>query len=365
VELEKHGDDQHGYLVKAMTPGKASPFFFYVVREEDEDKYRLLGGPPSGLDGVGGLVLDLLDKGDVKGAQWWLDRATKDAEARSDGTGRPSVTGLWSGVREETRGPSSIRVAAAALIGSSTGSGRALATLEEARVKAPTALEKSQVDKAICETLEAGSKWNDLEIAARRLEASKLFSEEGFRYFIKAATNARKWKDLEDGALARLRLNPTNLTAMRATILSKWKQGDVAGARQWVTKMSKSELAGADEQIYAAWFAMGQGKSDQDALATLRKAKERAGSDKRYSYTLAMMEAVLGMADDAQADLGRSANGQYGASVPAVAWAVHGKICQQWGFTDCSTSSLEKAREQVGKGHPDESDEWLRVVIDK
>jgi hypothetical protein len=250
----------------------------------------------------------------------------------------------WSGVTEEARGPAATRIAAATIIGASNGAESARTTLEQARIKAPTEMEKTQLDKAICETLAAGKKWNDLMIAAARLQTSKHFQEEGFRFYMKAASHAEKWKALETAATEKLETNADHLQAMESVVLAKAKQGDWAGAAQWAKKLSEHQLAGLDQQIYAAWFTMARGTPDTASLEALKKVKSHAGSDKKYNCALGMMQAMLGMADDAQAALSQAIGGEDIDALPAAAWAIHGKICTQYGFSNCATVSLEKAR---------------------
>jgi hypothetical protein len=361
VDLEKEGDDTHGYSFKVLSPGTGSTLSVYVVAEDG--KFRILGLAPAGFE-VGGLILELLDHKDLKGAQWWLDRAVKDSEAREDGTGRPAVVGLWSGVGDIARGPAAIRAAVAALQGASTGSPVALATLEQAKLKAVTALEKSQFDEAICDTLRDAKRWADLMVAAKRLETSKILHEEGFRYFIEAATNLGKWKELEMEANSAFISNQKHVVAMRALALARLRQGDAPGALEWGKRISKVEYAGADELIFAAWVALANGKADKAALESLKKSNPYSRSDTEYVLTVAMLEATLGLTDDAQASLSKALAGARFESIPAMAWAVHGKICAQYGFSDCAKTSLLAARQQAEVSRDDKS-EWLLAALER
>jgi hypothetical protein len=361
MEFVPTGDERYGYRITMHAP-ESNAFQFWVVREDGE--YRLIGVPPLALEGIGALVLELLEKKDLKAAQWWLDDVAAKLEPASDGTGRPALTGLWSGVTEEARGPAAIRIAAATMIGASNGADSARTTLEQARIKAPTEMEKTQIDKAICETLAAAKKWNDLMVAAARLQTSRHFQEEGFRFYMKAATRAEKWKALETAALKKLETNADHVQAMQSVVLAKAKQGDWAGAAQWAKKLSAHKFAGVDEQIYVAWFTMARGAADTNALEALKKAKALTGSDRKHSYALGMMQAILGMADDAQAALSQAIGGDEIDALPAAAWAIHGKVCAQYGFSNCATSALEKAR-QLAQPKKDDELIWISTVVEK
>jgi hypothetical protein len=110
-------------------------------------------------------------------------------------------------------------------------------------------------------------------------------------------------------------------------------------------------------------FAIAQSKVDQDTLARFKKAQRHGDSNKEYAYTLAFMEATLGLTDDAQPELARAVAGEDLASLPDVAWAVHGKLCGQYGFTGCAKTSLEKARNLAQSQRGTDSPEWLLTAI--
>jgi hypothetical protein len=130
------------------------------------------------------------------------------------------------------------------------------------RVKASNVTEKSEIDKAPCETYEKAKEWDKLMSTARRLESAKFLHEEGFRYFLKGATKAEKWKELEAEARAVLAANADHVIAMRAMAVTRLKQNDAAGAQDWVKKLTGSKFAGRDEYIFATWFEIGQDKID-------------------------------------------------------------------------------------------------------
>jgi hypothetical protein len=359
--VEKTGDDQRGYRIVLMSPGTPDMFTSFVVKEDG--KYRVLGGTRE-MEGVGSLVLELLERKDLKGAQWWLDQAARDTEARADGTGRAAMVSLWSGVREESRGPAAIRTAAAALIGSSTGSAKAAAILEEMRLKAANVTEKSQIDKALCETYEKAKDWEKLMAAARRLESARFLHEEGFRYFLKGATNAQKWKELEAEARAALAANGDHVIAMRAMAITRLKQNDAAAAQEWVKKMTGSKFAGRDEYIFAAWFEIAQNKVDGVSRDRFKNSGNHGTTDKEYAYTLAFLEAILGATDEALPLLTRAVGNFDVDSLSVAAWAVHGKICEKYGLGYCAKAAYERAR-QVPE---DEADnviprEWVLKAI--
>jgi Flp pilus assembly protein TadD len=358
MDMDKDGDETHGYRIKVTAPGTSSLFSVFVIKEDG--KYRFLDAAgPGGMDGIGQVVLDLLEAGDLKAAQWWLDQAVSYSEAREDGTGRPAVIGLWSGTTEAGRGPAAARIAAASLLGAGSGSPKALAMLEAARAKASNATERSQLDIAICETLTAGKKWPELVIAAQRLSATKLFHEEGFRFFIKGAKNAGKWKELEAEAAKALAANKDHVPAMRAMILAKLREGDNKSVSEWLKKLSAARFIGTDERIFGAWVEMSQGTASTESLTRMKEGKDVPTSNNSFTYVEALLEAVLRNADEALPHLKTAVQGEDINGLPAIAWAVHGKVCEQLHLATCAKESSAKARTIAESKKDDEASAWL------
>jgi tetratricopeptide (TPR) repeat protein len=267
------------------------------------------------------------------------------ADAAKDGTGRPAIVGLWSGSTRELRGPAAIRVGAASLIAASLKDNKtSIEVLQQARLKAPTAMERGQVDKALCEGFAHAQRWDDLVTAARRLGTVRTFGEESFRYLIQGLTGAKKWKELETEALKRATDNSMNLAAMRAVALAKVKLGDMPGAVDWLRKLTSTSGADSEEQEFAAWTLMLAGKADTEALTALRKGREKASKDTSYQYTLAMMEAMLQQPDAAQQSLMQGLVRDDYAHLSAAAWAAFGKICEQYGFAEDAADAFARAR---------------------
>jgi hypothetical protein len=340
--FEKEGEEGLGYSITPDLPG-AKKSSVFVIREDG--KYKLIGFPPDEMAIVGELVLELLGKNDLKAAQWWLDQCVRTADARPDGTGRPAVHGLWSGVTAASRGPNAIRIAAAALIGAGTGKASAIQTLQDARSKAPLALDKAQIDKALCEAFSKAKKWDELMAAGKRMQSFKNFSEEGFRYFIRGASGAGNWKEMEVEARKRFDENPSNTFAGRSVAIAKTRQGDIAGAAELARKMSEKTGADLTEHLFVAWHEMLTGKPEQKSVDKLKKAGEKAGDNPLYHSTLAMLQAKTGGVDDAQQSFKIGIKNAALGTVSPLSWAAYGELCQQYGFPDEAQSALSQIRE--------------------
>ncbi|HEY9247716.1 MAG TPA: hypothetical protein VIO38_01215, partial [Rariglobus sp.] len=357
AEFNQEGEAGVGYSISATTSGRGSHMF--VVPEDD--KYKIIGAPPGGMEIVGELVLELLEKNDIKSAQWWLDQAAKAADARSDGTGRPSIHSLWSGVTAASRGPNAIRIAANALIGEGNGRASTIQFLQNARAKAPLALDKAQIDKALCEALDKAGKWEELMAVAKRLQSFKTFSEEGFRYYIRGAASANKWKEMEAEAQRRFAENSSNTFAMRAQVVARIRQGDHAGAGELARKMTGATEAGLDEYLLAAWQEMLAGKPDTKSIERLKRGGEKASERPTYQLTLALLQAMTGSADDALQSLGLGMKPEVMQTISPLAWAAYGEICRQYGFQQEADAAF--ARMSPPKREDDDLFAWVAPML--
>jgi tetratricopeptide (TPR) repeat protein len=337
------GEEGRGYAISANGPGASAFPSTYVILEDGE--YRILGGTAAGSELVGEIVLELLDKQDLKGAQWWLDKVVADLSPASDGTGTPAVKGIWSGTTPELRGSGAARVAAASLIAAGNGDAKAIGILEAARAKAANRLDKAQLDKAICEGLSKAKKWAELMIAAKALDAATMFSEEAFRYSAKGAAGAKRWSELAAAAQKRLDGNPANLFALRNLILAKVRAGDSARARELLKKLTDAPMATSDDHVFAAWASLMEGRVDSANLDSLKKQSAGIGPGATYEYTLALVQASLKQPDDAQQSLLSGLNNEDYFSITPAGWLAYARICELYGFSGDAKAALKKAVE--------------------
>jgi len=369
LELSKEGDDAHGYRIGSGSSSSSSAGIvrinlssvppMYVVKEDG--KYKLIGAGTEGTELIGSLVLDLLAKHDLAGAQWWLDQVVQMVEAHADGTGMPVIRSIWSGVTPDSRGAYAIQLAAQVLIATSTGKPDAIQKLIEARPKAANALDKAQLDKAICESLVKAKNWEGLLPAARQLQTNRWFSEEAFRYYILAAKGLHKWPELAAEARKRYDTNKSNEAAIKALVLAEAGQGNWARAAEWAKEISKSRTFEVEQAETAAWTAILAGKATEETLSTFHEVKEMGAKWPDYNYTEAMLEASLHQPDKATEALIRAIGDEDYFHLHPAAWAAYARICEQFGYADEANQAMARARAAVHED--DEITDWVNVLL--
>jgi hypothetical protein len=208
-------------------------------------------------------------------------------------------------------------------------------------------MEKSQIDKAICEALAKGRKWDNLLAVAKRLEAFHTFSEEGFRFFIMAAKGARKWPELAAEAKKRLDENPVNSAAMQALVLAESRQGNWARAAEWTKKLAGDRSWPVEGAETLAWNAILAGKADQETLSAFQEWKTAGSARPDYHYTEAILDAALQKPEDAAEALLRGIAAEDFFHLHPAAWIAYARICQQYGYDGEAEKAMTSARTTV------------------
>jgi tetratricopeptide (TPR) repeat protein len=358
LNLEQEGDDGFGYRLRVgKIPGAREFPITYVILEDGE--YRILGSTDT-LEGVGKLVLELLEKGDVKGAQKWLDFVVPDLRSDNrEGSAGPATRFLWSGMVEETRGPRDIRAAAASMIGRDSASEKAIQILKDARLTATAQIERNQIDLALCESLDKAKKWDELLTVARRLAGVPTFASDGFRFIVRAATGLKQWKTLQIEGERRLSVAKSDRFALRALATASIHQGNAEAAAKHLKTLAGLSYADSNDKLFEARNAMLIGVADNEMLTRLMGVAERTAKAD-YWYTLGLLQATLQKPEDAQRSLARALDMDDFAVLDAQPWVLVGKIYEQYGITDAAAAAYQRA---LGSSRGDDESDWAVLLI--
>ena len=342
VKMEKDGEEDKGYRISAEKTRDVPFPAMYVIREDGE--YRILGSTNS-AEHAGELVLELLERGDVKSAQWWLDKIVPELTPTTpEGTGGSAARYLWSGVTEQARGPEAIRVAAAALTGTFAGSEPGIQILKEARAKSTVQIEKGQLDVALCQSYEKAKKWAELLAVARRLGTMQTFANDGFQFVANALTGLQQWKELQGEAERKSKATPENMPALRAMATALVHSGNREGASEYFRKAAESILARPEDRMLEAWNAMVVGKVEPNLLTRLSEKKFLGEDRADYWYTLGMLQAYAHQPEEAQRSLLAGLEHDDFSALDAKPWVLQGKIFELYGEMEAAAAAYEKAK---------------------
>jgi tetratricopeptide (TPR) repeat protein len=335
LKLDKEGDDAHGYRVSAA--GSSAMPTMFVVREGAA--YKIIGSTDS-MEEIGRRVLALLKKKDLEGAQWWLDHSVPNISTGGDGW-LPAAHSLWSLSLPATRGVDAARVAAASLIGRYEGSADAIAILKEAYQKAVNAIDKSQIDQALCESYAKGERWSDLATTARRLMTSKIFGGAGSQFLMRALEKQKEWKVLETAALEQTKIKDAQRDAWKYVAIARMASGNGSGAAEAIERFKSSAVASEAVEL-AAWNEIRQKKASQNTLDSVKKTD--APAQVHDQYLVALLELQLKKTEEAQEALKQAVQTADVNSLDARAWVIYGDVCDQYGFPDAAKMAWARAR---------------------
>lgn len=360
-KLQSEGDDSHGYRIfpdvttvslSAGAPGLGEMF---VVR--DGNGYKILDSADD-LGEVGQKVLYLLKQNKLDDARWWLDKAIPNMKTGKDGW-LPAARGLWSGAAAATRGPDSIQTTAASLWGRSRGAGEAIKILNAAYPNAKNAIDKGQIDLALCESYSKAKRWADLVVAAKRLKTSKTFDSAGYQYLMKAFQEEKDWKGLESAALEETKGKISPRDAWQYVVIARMQMGNAAAAQEAIEKYKES-AAGSDGLELQIWSELLQKKVSE---VTLESVRNKEGPNQVHdSYLRALVELALKKTEEAQEALKEAIGNDSPDQMDARGWVAYGRICDQYGFPDAAKVAWTKARK--AKSETREA-QWALATIER
>ncbi len=351
LNLKKEGEDGIGYHISDSEEFSSIPSFYVIL---EDGQYRILGWSRS-LGAVGALILELIEKQDVKSAQRWLDEVVHDLNSMRGASNRPAVRLLWSGVVESTRGAEAATAAAASLIGQDYVSEKAISLLKERSSKTKDKMDRAQIDLALCESLEKSQKWGDLLITAQNLSAYQIYENDSFYFTTAALRGLKRWNELSGEAEKQLKKKPDDSRAVRMMATALVNMGKYDEAATCFKKMV-GRIMDFSELPYAAWGLMLIGKADEQTLKDISQFGISNSSD--YFYATGALKVLLDRSDEAQ----RSLNSALDLDEPlnAKAWALRGRILESYGLADDAKAAYEKM--QAFKNNDEETNWAIRVL---
>ncbi len=352
MEFDTVGEAERGYWIKMLKTGD-SPTSMFVSREGDG--YRIVGAPED-ASGVGELALDLLAHNDLTGARWWLDFVMPKLSDKDSAGGRPAPYFLWpEALPGKTREAGRERVAAAALAGKDPAMSAVVIEILTARRKqVSTALERAQLDRALCETLAKAKRWPEMLEAARRLERTRNFEATGGHLVLRALEGAGHWDELLAEAGKGRAKDADDLYMLRAQVTALLHLGrtkDAAGAAGALLQQPGVKPA---DRTLAAWCALLGGgdvaKSLKDLTTNAGSNPAELGSD--YWYAVAALHLAAGQTAEAYNAFTRGLSGEQLDALDARGWAVWGRLAGRYGYPEVESAAHARIAKTANASDP-------------
>jgi transglutaminase-like putative cysteine protease/predicted Zn-dependent protease len=333
------GNDATGYRVKVQIPG-GSGSAFYVVKEDGQ--YKLLDTDEK-PNAIALEILDRIKAGDLLGAKVLLDwlREDRHLEAGDDPLGGPVFPRFW--IKGEAADESKMKLAAAALLANTkTTSAQGVALLEDARNKAATEREKTNIALALVSGYSLEDNYQKLLAVSSELLQQIPESKLAFVSSVEALLGLGRYDAAIRLADERLRLLDGDADALNMKMEIEATRGDYVAARGWAQKLVDQGKEDASLLNSIAWFALFTGKVEQADIATAIKSTQMARDNPAILHTLACLYAETGKTKEAH-DLLLRGMDQLNLDEPNDDyWYAFGRIAEQYGERDVAIADYRK-----------------------
>jgi tetratricopeptide (TPR) repeat protein len=337
LQLAVEGDDRGGYRVFSTAGSESALPTLFVVKTDTG--YKAIGSADS-MEEIGRRVLDLVKEKKIAEAQAWLDLAVPHLKSGPDGW-KPAAHGLWSGVNAANRGPQDVRTAAASLIGHGDGSADAVEILKAAYPLAKNAIDRGQLDLALCEAHAKAKRWTDLAGSARRLMTSRTYDTAGYQYLMRTYQERMDWKGLEVAALALTKGAVAPNDAWQYVAIGRMLSGNFVGATEAIGNYQKTAPGAASKELNA-WNQLLVKKVADSTIALVHKGNSAEESEN--PYLLALLLLAQRKTEEGQDVLRRAVGNREADSLDARAWVAYGNICDQYGFPEAAATAWSRGK---------------------
>jgi tetratricopeptide (TPR) repeat protein len=338
------GSDASGYRVRIADPtaNGAQKTIAWMVRAGEE--YQVLGMGPD-LAPPGLRVLELIRKGDDKGARQWFDwvREEKRAPAVVDPLVEAAYPKIWP-VGDLSL--ADIAVAAASIAVRGKHFEDALEVLQRARASETDHVRLDALDLALAQGAVGNLRGRDALEPARRLFAAFPDSDEAFGLLVTALTAADHTDEGLELTNARLAKHPDSAVALRRLVVVLTYQHKYAEAVSAARKLAGNPKAIANDWNQLAWISLFAEPGIPPDLEAAQKAVQLT-QNRNYSYihTLGCAHARAGDTAAARKELTRYLDSLGYSQADDAARLLHGTILEHVGLSGAARSEYESIKE--------------------
>ena len=339
-EVAVNGGDDAGRRIRVINPKVPTlNLVWYAIREPQG--YRVLAAG-SGAASLGSEALRQLDANRLETAVRWLDWAwnAKPHASFFDSFSASPFAQFW--LSTDRSRPASIRLAAAALAAEGIDPAPVVPILLSARKNTEKASEKLQIDRALAIAYRRLHRWAELlEIVSRLQDAYpkqidfvpfKIAALEGLKrqdelgQFVRLQMESLREKPVEQEVIARLACESGAFSFAQDVLRSRAIQGKISSA-------SLNQLA---------YSAVLQEPLALDAVSDALRADHQTDRGvSLYPITCALVDAELGKANEARANLLRSLD-DHSTPPGDLEWYVLGRSAEEFGLNEIAAALYGK-----------------------
>jgi tetratricopeptide (TPR) repeat protein len=335
--LSVDGDPEIGFRVRQKV-GEAEQSI-YVVRREG--RCRVLGYAHQ-PERIAAEIWRLLDKGELSGAERWLDWLREDAR-RPPSDDDPLPAGaflqLWSATGR--RDLETARVATASLFLDAARAEEGIKTLTTSREGVSDERTQRAIDSALLALYGAAGRHADRAALAQRLRAVYPQSAYALAALVDALRKLGRTDEARAVCEERLRAQPNDVMALRVLAGMESGAGHYAAAETTFARLFESGRAETGDWNNRAWNALLRGSVDDAAVEWGQRAAQAKAQSHSLLHTLATLYAEKGRVKEAQQVLSQGLT--LGDDEPGSAdWYVVGRIAEHCGLWEVARSAYKR-----------------------
>jgi transglutaminase-like putative cysteine protease/Tfp pilus assembly protein PilF len=331
------GTDAVGYKV-TVEPLGAKEQEAFVVREDG--RYRLVTlvegqKPPQEL---GWQALELLKSNDLAGARQWLDWARERIHmgGSDDPLSVQPFPYFWT--KGQPGDTSAVETAALVLVPSKELKGDDLQALLQAKARAKSDQERTELDLVTAWAYSAQERWKELLPVAERLLQAYPDSMTAFRFVTSCYGKLGRLDDWAKLVNEQMSKHPDEYDYLRSASQLARYRGDYAKSRQLLkTLMDRSKATQGDLNLYA-WDALFLPVPiEQDSLAAAERANQLSqNSNFSIMHTLVCVYARAGKEAQAHELLLKALDAGEMEEPESSVWLALGEIAEEYGENDAA-----------------------------
>jgi hypothetical protein len=337
------GDERTAYRLRVQNVGAPTQTYFISSAKK-------IVGSHDDIALIGNEVLKSIDEGNTASAKQWLDwaRESQQLQGNDDPLGGPVFPRFWS--RGDSPDVTKMRLAAIAMLGTTSYGKKYLPELLAARTKATDKDEQLRLDLALARGLAKAEDWTRLKPVAEKLLAEHPTSETAFGAVTGAARGLKDWGLWDRTVQARLQRMPDDMMAIRSASQLAESQGDFAKARATMKKLIDSGRAEPNDLNSYTWNAIFEGKvTDEEISLAQRATAIQTGKTYGMLHTLACLYAEVGKGKEAREQLLEAMDAGNLGEPDGPIWYGMGRIAEGYGLSSAAAAAyarVDKRKEE-------------------
>jgi tetratricopeptide (TPR) repeat protein len=196
--------------------------------------------------------------------------------------------------------------------------------------------------------------------AAKQIAGNFQVGDRSFEFVVKARTELKQWKELEQDALQQLKSKSGDARALNAGATAAISSGNREKAAEYLKQLAALQFAGKEEHLLNAWHALLLNGVSEPVLGALVRNRNSYMVDPDVDYAIGLLQAATGKTEEAKHSLTVALDADDFNHLDPKPFVLLGKLAEQVGLPDAAQAAYAKARTAP---RVDETSDWAAALI--